>query len=145
MSLSEVIQSSAPVTGVQTWFPPKELNIKLLSTTPAKHIVAILLDFRVQTNWPDFLACKKNFDNRIFRPLHVASVMVSKIKFEEKQSRFWKSQNGSPDYLCRSTDCFHNNPRGQGRISSVTHLCIRLHQSNIRILLKAKVCPVIIV
>lgn len=57
MSVSDVIQSSA-CDWSTNMIPQKELNIKLWSTTPAEHIMTIFLDFRVQTNWPDFLAHK---------------------------------------------------------------------------------------
>lgn len=47
MSVSDVMQSSVSVTGVQAGFPQKELNIKLQSTMPTEHIMAIFLHFRV--------------------------------------------------------------------------------------------------
>lgn len=57
--------------------------------------MSLLLDFRDQINWPDFLALR--FDNSILRSLRVASVVVSKIKFEGRQARVWKAQHGSHD------------------------------------------------
>lgn len=108
--LSGVIQSSASVTGVQTWFKWKELNIKLSSTTSVKWIIAICLISESRSIGWVFGLVSRRFDKSIFRSLHVASVMVSKVKFEERQSRLWKSRKRSHDCLFRSTDCFHNNP-----------------------------------
>lgn len=132
------MQSSASVTGIQTWFEWKELNTELSSTTSVKTAHGYFAWFQsLGSIGRVFQLVSRRCDISIFRTLPIAPVMVNRIKFERRQSRFWKFQNRSHD-ICSGLQIVFVISQKKNLLC---HPCIRLPQSNAYIQLKAKILP----
>lgn len=125
--LSCVMQSSASVTGIGAWYKWKKLSTELLNICWTNHGYFVWFQ-NLGSIGQIFWLVRRRFGIRVFRSLHIALVMASKIKFEGKECGFPKSLNRNHDIHSDLHVVFLTTQMDKEG-SALLPLCIRLHRS----------------